>query len=50
MQPFDATLLLARAHSLSTMHLEIRRGASDWHVRYQMRDAASAAGVQFYAG
>jgi predicted nucleic acid-binding protein len=54
LQPFDATLLLARAYSLSSydasyLELALREGLPLATLDAQMRDAASAAGVQLYA-
>ena len=54
LQPFDATLLLARAHSLSSydasyMELALREGLPLATLDTRMRDAASAAGVRIYA-
>ena len=54
LQPFDATLLLARAHKLSSydasyLELALRESLPLATLDEQMRDAANAAGVQLYA-
>jgi predicted nucleic acid-binding protein len=54
LQPFDATLLLARMHNPSSydasyMELALREGLPLATLDTRMRAAASAAGVQLYA-
>jgi predicted nucleic acid-binding protein len=54
LQPFDATLLLARAHHLSSydacyVELALREGLPLATLDMQMRVAAQAAGVRLYA-
>ena len=54
LQPFDATLLLARAHKLSSydasyLELALREGLPLATLDTQLRNAAIAAGVQLYA-
>jgi predicted nucleic acid-binding protein len=54
LQPFDATLHLARAHNLSSydasyVELALRKGLPLATLDAKMREAASAAGVQIYA-
>jgi predicted nucleic acid-binding protein len=54
LQPFDTTLLLARAYKLSSydasyLELALREGLPLATLDKQMRSAASAAGVRLYA-
>jgi predicted nucleic acid-binding protein len=53
LQPFDATLLLARAHNLTSydasyLELAVRVGLPLATLDTRMRDAAIAAGVQLF--